>query len=294
MTANKTNTKENAVETLSADEKALLKKCKATVNAHMKSALKAGEAFYCIRENKLYRESGVTFEEYVMNEFNMGSRQSAYRYINAFLIVKKLKELGFTETPDRESQCRDLTVFLADESGDTLHAIWGKALALKEEKKDKVVTAAIIKLAVTAHNDPDGKKAAAKKAADEAEKAKKGSAGTGDTGEGEGPKGQSTGDAGAGADSESDSEVIRALKAELDKVRTQATMNKLKMQGLISENNNLKLAASRAGSQYKGSKMYKDLIKAGFKALSKINHPDTGGSAENMKALNTLYADLNK
>lgn len=269
---------------LTVDEKKELSTCRATVTKHLKSFLPAGKALHVINSKGLYRdEAGTTFEEFAKSAFGFNNRQSAYRFINAYLVVEKLKSLGFDVLPDRESQCRHLTVYLEDQTGEKLSALWNKVIASMLEKGTGL-TAPLIKAACTSENRKEGT----------SNGPQSGTGGTsgGDEGKGTGkdPKGKENTN---NAPDESQ-ETIALLRAELKASQERTKQAQEKASKLLGELNKLQREQQGKESKYKGSGLYKELVRAGYKTLSQTMHPDKGGDEELMKALNALYADLNK
>jgi len=272
---------------LSKEEKKELSACKSVVTRHLKSFLTAGKALHVINTKALYRdEAGTTFEEYVKTVFGFNNRQSAYRFINAYLVVDKLKSLGFGVLPDRESQCRHLTTYL--EGGDKeLIDLWDKVIARMQD--DGIgLTAPLIKSVITAKG---GSACCQDTDIDDPNSTIRG---TTNNNNDKGTNKASNNTYGANKASEEAAQTTALLRAALKASQDRTKQAQERASKLTAELNKIRRDQQGGLSKYKDSGLYKELLKAGYKTLSKTMHSDKGGSDAQLKALNALYADLNK
>lgn len=92
-------------EKLTDSEKTLLEKCRADI---AKGFMQVGKALGTIRDKKLYRETHKTFEAFVLAEFQM-ARRTAYRYIEAVVVVENVSESDTKSIPNNVEMTRELT-----------------------------------------------------------------------------------------------------------------------------------------------------------------------------------------
>lgn len=224
---------------LSKEFKALESK----IRAGLKSWETVGECLNEIIANSYYTERGFkTFESYVEAVFDI-SRDYAYKIARAQNVVVLLRENGIkpAQMPANESQVRPLcTIPTKDGDGDEkIVAAYKNAIAAAGKGK---LTAKVIKAAV---DEITGKGKPTKEADDTGDNAGED---TGDT------QAKSTGD--TLPDTGADDEIAR-LTHELAEARQRAATAEAK------------LAAVTADGRAPLTKLQRDMISAGFKALAK-------------------------
>ena len=104
-----------------------------------KAFYQAGLALQTLRDQKLYRSTHKTFQEYCQDRFGF-TKRSAYYLINAVEIVDNLKkcEPMVHILPTNERQCRPLKSLKPEQQGE----VWNKAVA---KAKGKVPSGKIVK-----------------------------------------------------------------------------------------------------------------------------------------------------
>jgi len=227
---------------LSKEFKALESK----IRAGLKSWEIVGECLNEIIANEYYHERGFkTFESYVEAVFDI-SRDYAYKIARAQSVVVLLRDNGIkpAQMPANESQVRPLCTINGDDSDEKVVNAYKNAVANAAAKKAKI-TAKIVKEAV---DEITGKGKATKDADTDADDTgdNKGADDTGDA--------KSTGD--TLPDTSQDDEIAR-LTHELAEARQRAATAEAK------------LAAVDAEGRAPLSKLQRDMISAGFKALAK-------------------------
>lgn len=115
---------------LTVSERNLLAKCRADI---AKGFEMVGKALGTIRDKKLYRETHRTFEQFVLEEFQI-ARRIAYRYIDAAKAVENVSDAS-TPAPTSESVARPLT----DLKPTDQKKVWEESV--KTTPKGKKVTA---------------------------------------------------------------------------------------------------------------------------------------------------------
>ena len=122
-----------------------LTRLEAMVEQFRGSFVAAGQALRAIRDQRLYREQFVTFEEYCRARWGM-ERAFAHRLIAAAEVIEQIRmsPIGDIRIPTCESQARELT--LLDDPSDRL-AAWSAVL---EAAGDKAVTAKMVRDQVNA------------------------------------------------------------------------------------------------------------------------------------------------
>lgn len=83
-----------------------LAECEAVIERGLGTFVEVGEALLRIRDDRLYRETHGTFEDYCRERWSM-RRESADRFVRAAETVAALNPIGLSETP-RESVIREL------------------------------------------------------------------------------------------------------------------------------------------------------------------------------------------
>ena len=91
---------------LSKAEAKQLSACETVIEKGLQTFFEVGSALLTIRQQKLYRESHGSFEEYCRQRWQM-SRSYANRLIGASSVVRNLVPIG--TIPTRENQVRPLT-----------------------------------------------------------------------------------------------------------------------------------------------------------------------------------------
>lgn len=107
----KTVTKARRVKELTASERSRLSEAEAVIQSHFESFSKAGDALVDIRDNRLYRETHGTFEDYCRERWEM-SKTQANRLIAAASVIHniaKVKESKDIAEHLSESAVRPLT-----------------------------------------------------------------------------------------------------------------------------------------------------------------------------------------
>jgi len=92
---------------LDASEKARLGELETVIERGLQTFYEVGKALEEIREKKLYRETHKTFETYCRDRWGI-ARQTAYRFIDAALVIENLSPMG-DKIPTKERQVRPLT-----------------------------------------------------------------------------------------------------------------------------------------------------------------------------------------
>ena len=92
---------------LDATEKARLDELETVIERGLQTFYEVGKALEEIREQKLYRETHKTFENYCRDRWGM-ARPTAYRFINAAQVMENLSPIGDI-LPRKENQVRPLT-----------------------------------------------------------------------------------------------------------------------------------------------------------------------------------------
>jgi hypothetical protein len=104
--------------------------------------LAAGDALAQIRDRRLYKATGQTFEEYVQERFSV-ERSRAYHLISAARVIKELRpHFKVIELPQNESAARPLMKF----RGQQLVNIWQAVLEANKNPRREDVQAVIKKL----------------------------------------------------------------------------------------------------------------------------------------------------
>ena len=125
-------------ESLATNERARLEAWEASIRAGLQTFHEVGAALIGIRDERLYRETHATFEEYCRDRWNM-KRAHAYRLMEAAETVASLSPNGDTPLPSNEGQARALAAF----EPDMRPAIMEHAKRLSDET-GKPVTAGFI------------------------------------------------------------------------------------------------------------------------------------------------------
>lgn len=107
---------------LSADEQAALIECEIVIERGLQTFVEVGTALATIRDQKLYRLTHKTFEDYCDQRWSM-QRAHAYRLMEAAQVVTDLSPIGDI-LPANEAQARPLTAVPADQRA----AVWHQAV----------------------------------------------------------------------------------------------------------------------------------------------------------------------
>lgn len=99
---------------LSLEEIDSLAFCEQTIERGLKTFTEVGNALLLIRDNRLYRTTYSTFEDYCNERWQLKQSQ-AYRLMDAAVVVENLKSSPIGELPINESQARPLTMLSPDE-----------------------------------------------------------------------------------------------------------------------------------------------------------------------------------
>src|SRR5690606_18478059 len=122
--------------TLTVAEADQLAHCEAVIAKGLQTFIEVGQALLTIRDNRLYRTSYGTFEEYCRKTWGM-SKTHANRVIDSAEVAEVLTPIGVT--PATESQARELAPLKDDP--DTMRAVWEAA----NERTDGKPTAKVIR-----------------------------------------------------------------------------------------------------------------------------------------------------
>lgn len=134
-----------AETTMTEAERRKLLECEETIRRGWKNFIEAGEALLTIRDQKLYREHYVSFEEYHRRVWQYQKSQ-VYRLMDAAKVVRVLSPLGEVALPTCEAQVRPLVALLSSD-GSKIATTWKQAL---EEAADRPVTARLVRQYVNA------------------------------------------------------------------------------------------------------------------------------------------------
>lgn len=99
------------IKPLSTSEKEMFERMESTIQSHLESFSKAGDALVAIRDGRLYRETHGTFEDYCRERWEM-SKTQANRLIAAAQVIhniEKVKESKDIAEHLSESAVRPLT-----------------------------------------------------------------------------------------------------------------------------------------------------------------------------------------
>lgn len=95
------------LEALTDEEAILRDQLEYDVEQGIEGAFKVASALLTIREQRLYRSTHRTYEEYIEDKWQMSSRRARHLTFAAG-VVKSLEEAGVAELPQNESQVRGL------------------------------------------------------------------------------------------------------------------------------------------------------------------------------------------
>ena len=135
MTSNRAIT--NAVK-LSIDETQQLEGCEEIIENGLNIWYQVGEALLHIRDNRLYRSTHKTFEEYCQERWQM-KRDYADKLIGASVVMSNLHTNGMEKLPETERHVRPLTSLARDEQ----HAAWNRVVESGEKPTANLVKASV-------------------------------------------------------------------------------------------------------------------------------------------------------
>jgi hypothetical protein len=108
---------------LTINERQALSFCEKMIAEGLHTFYDVGRALIQIQQQKLYRETHRTFEDYCRKKWNI-SRPHAYHMIDAARVAENLSQFGDTTLPQNEAQARALKSAPPDQQRD----IWQKAV----------------------------------------------------------------------------------------------------------------------------------------------------------------------
>ena len=92
---------------LTKKENDTLEKLEAIIKENLQAFYKVGSALLRIREERLYRKTHETFEDYCRDKWEIG-RSTAYQYIDSVKVIENVRNCGQI-LPVNESQTRPLS-----------------------------------------------------------------------------------------------------------------------------------------------------------------------------------------
>jgi hypothetical protein len=132
-----------AVITLTDREAQELQACEAIIARGLNTFIEVGTALLAIRDQRLYRATHKSFEDYCHDRWQMG-RSRSYQLIDAAQVAGNVSTIVDTPKPTHESQLRPLTSLEPQEQ----RSAWTQAVA---ESNGKQPTAAKVKEVVRVH-----------------------------------------------------------------------------------------------------------------------------------------------
>lgn len=133
------------IATLTVAETDLLAEAEAVIERGIKTFIEVGEALASVRDNRLYRATHDTFEEYAEQRWGF-TKTHANRLVSAAAVAGILTPIG--AEINNEAQARELAPLL--ESPDEMRAAFSEAI----ERSDGKPTAAVIREVVRERMDP--------------------------------------------------------------------------------------------------------------------------------------------
>lgn len=127
---------------LDEDEADLLARHEATIRAGLDTFREVGRALLVIRDERLYRTTHGTFEDYCQDRWLL-TRQHVNRLVQASEVVGILEPIG--STPTTESQARPLAPLRDDPAA--VRSAWTRATD-HAEAEQRPITAAVVERAV--------------------------------------------------------------------------------------------------------------------------------------------------
>lgn len=138
-----------AIATLTAAEADLLNQAEATIERGIRTFVEVGQALAMVRDNRLYRATFATFEEYADQRWNM-SRPRAYELMNAAGLVSAIADTGLP-APANEGQARALARVPEEDRAD----VWRETLDRTEGKPTAAAVAAAWQERREPESEPD-------------------------------------------------------------------------------------------------------------------------------------------
>lgn len=119
----------------------------ATIRAGLDTFVQVGTALAAIRDDRLYRTTHGTFEDYCAERWSL-ARSRAYQLIDAAAVTDLVSTMVDTPAPSSERQARPLTK-LRDEP-EAIRSAWSRAVesAPRDDQGAPKVTAALVESAV--------------------------------------------------------------------------------------------------------------------------------------------------
>ncbi len=136
-----------------ATELRTLADCEKIIERGLAVFTEVGAALVTIRDERLYKETHCSFQEYCEERWQM-SRVHADRMISAAAVAENLKPIGFN--PSSESQIRPLTKLAAGMRVE----VWKVATATKPNPTAKEVQSALEHVTKTPPKEPNARPAA--------------------------------------------------------------------------------------------------------------------------------------
>jgi hypothetical protein len=119
-----------AVVLLTEDESAALAECEAVIEAGLQTFYEVGTALLTIRNERLYRASHKTFDEYCRERWGFNSSR-ARQLVDSAKVLENLKSVTAVTLPESEWQSRPLTRLEPEQQQEA----WQKAVASSEDGK---------------------------------------------------------------------------------------------------------------------------------------------------------------
>lgn len=119
----------NLAITLSAGERSALAEAEATIERGIKTFIETGAALMMVRDNRLYRETHGTFQDYCADRWGL-SGSHAYRLIDGARVAELISSPVGEEINISERAARELSPLLEDP--DELREVWNEAAGRTE------------------------------------------------------------------------------------------------------------------------------------------------------------------
>lgn len=123
---------------LTEDDRATLATAEAVIESGLKTFCQVGRALAQVRDERLYRATHETFEDYCRERWDM-ARASAYQFIDAAAVTSNLSANGGQILPDSERVTRPLTSLPPEEQSPAweraVHSAGGKQPTAKQVKQ---------------------------------------------------------------------------------------------------------------------------------------------------------------
>jgi hypothetical protein len=264
MTNTKTNTntasKNQNLETITAEEKKRLLSAEASIRAGLKAFYNVGRALSDIAQFRLYRSTHSTFATYCKEKWDMTTARAS-QLQHAYRVHALLTSLEIRPLPATESQCRPLARIPENEQMDAaIVEVWSAVIDSGQK-----VTAALVSKCVDDFLGIEPKQSSAGNTASD------------------GAEGSDGAQAGATDGPSASAE----MRAELRDARRKIAYLESQLEAERQAHKRTKAAGGVPQSA-----MAKKLYKAGFRAMAKTMHPDNGGSDADMQELNAIKEAL--